>query len=146
MKLAELLARRAEIQSRLTDLKARAIRSAKVQDGQKPAESVNVLVEEASGLFVELRAAIVTINATNIANDLMEQIADRDMATLAYGFLRGVADAGIITPNIHTKSEVRFVETFNVKELLQRADRAARQRREIDTKLQEANWHIDIEP
>jgi hypothetical protein len=57
---------------------------------------------------------------------------------------RRLAQAGTITQSVSTKSEVRFRSTITVSKVQKQADSAARELRELDARIQEANWLIDL--
>ena len=52
MKLAEALAERSDCQNRIEELKKRLIRSARVQEGDQPAEDTTELLAETERTFV----------------------------------------------------------------------------------------------
>jgi len=55
-----------------------------------------------------------------------------------------VADAATETISRYSRSEIKTVATVNVSALRKQLDEIARQRRELDTRVQEANWTIDL--
>jgi hypothetical protein len=150
MKLAEALILRADCQKRLEQLKQRAIRVAKVQEGNEPAENPAALLQEIERIAGELVNIIQRINATNSSSRLEEgmalsdAIAQRDVIRLKHVIYRDLAQAATVTQDRYTKSEVRFMSTVNVAELQGQADALAKAHRELDTKIQEANWQIEL--
>lgn len=64
MKLAEALAERSDCQVRLEDLRKRVVRSARVQEGEKPAEDSEALLQETETLHSRLLELIMSINRT----------------------------------------------------------------------------------
>lgn len=150
MKLAEALSLRADDQKRLEQLKQRLLRNAKVQEGESPAESPAVLLEEAERLAADLTRLIQRINATNVATplgdglSLADAIARRDVLRLQQSLYRDLAQAATITHDRTTKSEVKFKSTVVVADMQKRADDLARQHRELDARIQAANWQTDL--
>lgn len=149
-KLAEALIQRADAQKRIEQLKQRVIRIAKVQDGDQPAENPAALIgeiERISGTLVDL---IRRVNRTNAATPLAgegtiaDAIARRDGLRLLYNAYTTLAEAAVVKQDRYTKSEVRFVSTVDVGALQRRADELAREYRELDTRLQAANWLVEL--
>jgi hypothetical protein len=149
MKLAEALALRADCQRRLSELKQRVLRNAKVQEGDSPAEDPMALLTEFGEVADELTSLIKRINKTNSsvafeAGTLTDGLAERDVLNLRGDCYRDLANAASITQTITSKSEIRFKSAVNVKEIQKRADDYARQQRELDSKIQEMNWQVDL--
>lgn len=150
MKLAEALILRADYQKRLEQLKQRLIRVAKVQEGSEPAENPTVLLREIERLADDLVQIIQRINATNAATQLddgmtlSDAIAQRDVLRLKHTVYRDVAQAATVTQGLLTRSEVRYISAVNVAELQGQADALAKAHRDLDTKIQEANWQIEL--
>jgi len=65
MKLAEALAERSDCQNRIEEVKKRLIRSARVQEGEQPAEDTTELLGEAERTFARLLELVSAINRTN---------------------------------------------------------------------------------
>jgi hypothetical protein len=150
MKLAEALAERSDCQVRLEELKKRLMRSARVQEGEQPAENATELLREMNGVFERLSELITAINRTN-ANTafdgnrtISDAISARDLFAKKRDILAGLADAASTRQDRYSKSEVKFVATVSIAELQKEVDGLSRQYRETDTKLQELNWKTDI--
>jgi hypothetical protein len=75
---------------------------------------------------------------------LSDAIAERDVLRLRQALFRELASAATVTQSRTTRSEVRFVSSVNVSEMQQRADDLAREHRELDARIQEANWRTDL--
>ena len=150
MKLAEALILRADYQKRVEQLKQRMMRSAKVQEGDKPAEDPAALLAEVERLSGDLTGLIQRINKTNIATELAagQTIADalavRDILKLRHDLYRDLAQAATVTQERYSKSEVKFKGTVNVSEIQQKADELAKECRDLDMRIQEANWRTDL--
>lgn len=152
MKLAEALILRADYQKRIEQLKQRLVRNAKVQEGDDPAENPTELLAEYERVSQQLVTIIQQINKTN-ANTLLEgqltiadAIAMRDGLRHKHGLYTALAEAATITQERYSRSEVKFQSTLNVAQMQKQADDLARQYRELDTKLQSANWVTDLQP
>lgn len=150
MKLAEALIWRADAKKRLDQLKIRLLRNAKVQEGDAPAEDPAALLAEYERLAGEFTHAIQRINRTNSATPLREgmtladALAVRDVLAMRVETLRALAQAATITQDRYTKSEVKFRSTVNVAEIQQQVNQFAQEHRELDARIQEANWNIDL--
>jgi len=150
MKLAEALARRADIQTRINEVRQRLVKSARVQEGEQPPEDPQELLGQLDQLIGELAPLVIRINRTNMTatlpggQSLMEALAQRDALQLRYRTLDAVADAATETISRYSRSEIKTVATVNVSALRKQLDEIARQRRELDTRVQEANWTIDL--
>ncbi|WP_353957378.1 hypothetical protein [uncultured Parasutterella sp.] len=44
----------------------------------------------------------------------------------------------------YSRSEILIIPTVNVKEYQKKADELAKEVRELDNKIQQANWNIDL--
>jgi hypothetical protein len=153
MKLAEALIQRADYQKRVEQLKQRILNNVKVQEGDKPAEDPNDLLAEVERIAAELVVLIQRINRTNSATALApdsktiaDAIAERDILRLRHTVHTAAANAAVIRQDRYSKSEVRFQSTVDVAGLQETAENLAREIRELDTRIQEANWQIDLLP
>ena len=149
MKLAEALVLRADHQRRLEELKQRLIRNAKVQEGDRPAEDPQELLKQFETLASELISLIQRINRTNTTSrlgdgSLTDALAHRDVLRLRQGVYRDLAQAASVVQSRVSKSEVKFKSAVDVAEMQKRADVIAKDHRELDARIQEANWRIDL--
>jgi hypothetical protein len=150
MKLAEALAERSDCQNRLEDLRKRMVRTARVQEGEQPAEDSTELLKETERLFARLLELISAINRTNAKTafdkqrSISDAIAKRYVTAKKRDFLTGIADAASTRQDRYSKSEVKFVATFSVAQIQKQVDQLAKEFRELDTKLQELNWQTEL--
>lgn len=152
MKLAEALALRADARRRVEQLRARITASARYQEGEEPPEDAAALLVEVDEALDELEALIRRINRTNAATDLgadgtmTDALARRDVLRLRHAVLTGSADAaaGHGGGYRQLRSELRQLSALPVGELRQRADGIARETRELDARIQRANWEVDL--
>jgi hypothetical protein len=150
MKLAEALMLRADYQKRAEQLKQRLNQNAKVQEGDTPAENPADLLAELERIAGDLVSLIQRINRTNSATllegaqTLADALAERDVLQLRLGAYRELAQAASITQTRATRSEVKFHSTVNVGEVQQEADRLAKAYRELDARIQAANWLTEV--
>jgi uncharacterized protein DUF6847 len=150
MKLAEALILRADCQKRVEQLKQRLIRSAKVQEGDEPAENPQELIVELERVSDELVVLIKRINKTNSASQFREDatlsdaLAERDVLSTKRFAYNDLAHAAAIMQSAYTRSEVKFKSTVTIADVQKRADALAKEYREMDSRIQEANWRIDV--
>ena len=150
MKLAEALADRSDCQNKIEEMKKRLIRSARVQEGDQPAEDTTELLVETERTFVRMLELISAINRTNSKTafdgerTISDAIAERDVVGKRRDFLAGIAEAGSTRQDRYSKSEVRFVATVSVGKLQTEVDQLAKRYRELDTRLQELNWKTEL--
>ena len=150
MKLAQALAERAAVQTRLGELSGRLASSALVQEGESPVEDPAGLLAEAEQCFERLTWLVSAINATNAATQfepgvtVTDAIARRDTLARRRTFLADAASAA--TPgNRMGRSEIKFVPTLDVAALRKQADDAAQAYRQLDDRLQGLNWTVDLQ-
>lgn len=150
MKLAEALVLRADYQKRLEQLKFRLIRSAKVQEGDEPAENPARLLAELEEVANQLAEMIRRINRTNSVSTLRDGVtlsdalATRDVLLKRRGVYAELANAAAIVQERYSRSEVKFKSTVSVSEIQSQVDGLSREYRELDSRLQEANWAIEL--
>ena len=149
MKLAEALNQRADLQKRIAQLKERLSNNAKVQEGDEPAEKPADLFKELDGSLRELESLIVRINRTNQetvweGKTLTEMIAGKDVLSLQLSVLRSVLEAANVRSDRFSRNEIKFVRTIDVNALQKQVDDLSRDLRELDSKLQQANWMTEL--
>lgn len=149
MKLAEALILRAENQKRLEQLRNRILRNATVQEGDAPAENPEQLLAEYDKIVAELVQLIRRINLTNATAQLSgrtvtEALAERDILKQKQALYRDLAQAATIKHTAVTRSEIRFKSTVDVPTIQRQADAIAKTLRELETRIQENNWTIEL--
>jgi len=94
-KLAEALILRADLQTRFEQLKARLLRNAKVQEGERPSENPQELLGELERVADQLTAVIQQINRTNSRTEiddgrsLSDALAERDVLKMGKRAAKG---------------------------------------------------------
>src|SRR5205823_14635235 len=127
-------------------LKANAL----VQEGETPSEDPGALLSEFETMAGELERLIAQINRTNLATQLptretlTDALARRDILSLRQTVLRQVADVAGERQQRYGRAEIRILPTVDVSDLRRRADELARERRELDTAIQETNWTAEL--
>lgn len=153
MKLGEALALRADVQKRMHRMQALLVENATVQEGDTPPVQPVELLEELSRLHEEHERLVRRINRTNagavIALEderltLADAVVRRDRLAREAAMLRDLASHATPTRNRFLRTELKHVATLDVGDLHARADRLSRAHRELDTRMQQANWEVDV--
>src|ERR1700691_5711498 len=145
MKIAEALALRADLQKRLEQLKQRLVKNARVQEGDAPVEDPAELQVEFEKSARELISLIQRINRPSASSPfgsgtLADSLAERDVLKIRYSAYRELANAASTAQGRTTRSEIKFISTVSVAATQRKADDLAREYRELDTRIQEADW------
>lgn len=149
MKLASALSERSDIQRRLSELSERLANNAKVQEGDTPAEDPQALLAEMDALIDRLETLIYRINMTNsmVESDgesMTLLLARRDCLKKRIAMLRGFLDCASSKVERYSRTEIAVRSTVDVAELQKQADRASRELRGLDEKIQELNWTTEL--
>ena len=150
MLLAEALSQRADITTRLAELKQRALRNARHQEGEAPAEDPTELLAEFERLTGDLEVRVLQINVTNLATEvepgvtMTAALARRDALRARHRMLVELADSAVQPRDRFTRTELRYESAVDVRALRQAADDVARRLRELDTRIQQVNWATDL--
>ena len=149
MKLAEALQARADLNTRIAQLRARLNNNVLVQEGEKTTEDPNALLVQLNACIAELEDLICRINLTNSTvktegKTLTEWIAARDALTLklsVYRDLVNTAGSGVYRAR---GTEIRILPAVDVAKLQAEADAMAKELRLTDNRIQAANWSCDL--
>lgn len=171
VKLAEALALRGDTQKRIAQLRSRIVANAHYQEGDTPVEDAAALLTEVERAVGELEVLVRSINATNSAIQIeiapkspsggrrrqpsgaattakvtmTDALARRDSLRLRHSILIEAADAAQDQGGFRQmRSELRQVSALPVPELRGHADTLARELRELDAQIQQANWLNDL--
>ncbi|WP_149725212.1 DIP1984 family protein [Campylobacter concisus] len=149
MKLAQALILRADTQKRLEQLKGRLLDNAKMQENERPSEDPKLLLKELDRLSDELFRLILAINLTNSSakfegTSLTEMIAKKDTLSQKVSVLREFAKSASQKVDLYSNSEIKILSSVDVATLQKQIDELSKEIRELDMKLQEANWQVDL--
>ena len=149
MKLAEALNQRADLQKRIAQLRERLSNNVKVQEGDQPAEKPEDLFKELEGTLKQLKDLIVSINRTNQetvvdGKTLTEMIAEKDVLSMHLSALRDTLNAANVRSDRYSRNEIKFVRTIDVNALQKKVDDLSRDLREMESRLQQANWTTEL--
>src|SRR5579863_6698696 len=138
MKIAEALAERSDCQNRIEELKKRLARSARVQEGEQPAEDPAELLADLDRTFARLLDLVRAINRTNARTEFSGQqtvsdaIAERDLVGKKRDLLANLIEAASTRQDRYSKSEVKFVATVPIAPLQKQVDGLSKTFRELD--------------
>ena len=101
------------------------------------------------GSLKQLKDLIVSINRTNQETvweekTLTEMIAEKDVLSMHLGALRATLEAANVRSDRYSRNEIKFVRTVDVNALQKRVDDLSKSLRELDSRLQQANWSTDL--
>lgn len=150
MKVGEALTVRSQLQTRFQQLRERLKASVLVQEGEKPPEDPAELLGELERIAGELEKLIARINKTNLATTLADgqtltdALARREHLALLQAAFHQVAETASAGQTRYGKAEIRILRTVDVGALRRRTDELARERRELDVRIQEANWQTEL--
>lgn len=150
MKLAELLNERKAMKERITHIRERLAMCVRKQEGDDaPVEPPEELKTELIGQYEKLAGLIIAINSANMQTlvdnrNLMELIAERDKNIAIAASLHKLAGQATPESSRYSRNEIRFVPSIDIKKVRQEADRYAVTARELDSRIQAANWTTDI--
>ena len=149
MKLAQALILRSDTQKRIEQLKVRLLSNAKTQENESPSEDPKLLLKELDKLTSELFTLICSINLTNSSAkfdgiSLTEMIAKKDALSLKVNVLREFATSASQKVDLYSNSEIKILSTVDVAALQKQVDALSKEIRELEMKLQEANWAVDL--
>lgn len=149
MKLAEALKLRADLTTRSAELLQRARNSAVVQEGYEAAENPTELLAQQAEVLDQIEALVVAINTTNLQtmvgqDSMTAALAKRDRLRARHRTLVLVAQSGEAVSERGTRSELRWLPQVSVSGLRREADDLARQIRELDLQIQQANWTTEL--
>lgn len=151
MKVAEALLLRGDLQKKIASLRERIVHNTLVQEGNQPHEDPNALLLEAHSVMVELEALVIKINVSNVQNTLPDgrsltaAIAHRDCLIQKHALLKATLDATQNEPDRYSAREIKWVSAVNVSSLQKQSEDLARQIRELNARIQETNWQIELE-
>ena len=150
MKLAQALLLRADIQKKLESVRDRIGKNAIVQEGEKPSEDPNALLDQAKAICAQLKALVFAINEANLSGrtgqgrTLTEALAERDALVLERSIVLAAAASAVRPSDRYGMKEIRWVKTVDVAALQKSADELAKALRELNAEIQEANWQIEV--
>jgi len=149
MKLAEALSLRKDLQKRIEQVSVRLMNNVKVQEGEVPLENPEDLFKELDGCLKQLDTMIFRINKTNMSTmvdgkSLTELMAEREVLIKRLEVMREVFSNASRLGDRYSRSEIKMVCTIDVSSLGKNIDKLSKQLRELDYKIQAANFQTEL--
>lgn len=149
MKLAEALAIRKDTQKKIEQLGTRLENNVKVQEGNDPAEDPSELMSQLDACLDRLQKLIFLINKTNMhtlveGKTLTELMAEKDALTLRVSILHNVFKQATESLERYSRSEIKYVNTVDVRAVGKQIDTYSKQLRELEIKIQAANFSTEL--
>lgn len=150
MKIAEALLHRSYLKNKLASLRERIARNSLVQEGNEPHEDPNALIEEAFVVINEFEKLVTQINVANLDNrfddgrTLTAVMAQRMALVDSHALVRTAIVATEKEPDRYSSREIKWLATVDVARLQRNSEDIARQVRELNVRIQEANWRFEI--
>lgn len=132
MKLAEALLLRSDLQSKIQPLRSRISYNAMVQEGTTPLEDLNELLKGAAGVTHTLPDG----------RTLTAVLAHRDMLLMRHTIVESSISATRKDFERYSNREIKWVTA--VSGVQKQLEDLARQIRELNGMIQEANWKVEI--
>lgn len=136
MRLAEALLRRKELEERLRDLRGRLSRSARVPEGERPAEEAARLLAEIEAVLAHLEALHVWIGKTCV------------LSTLPDGMSFAEARARLRTLRLKREILLQAAEAAagarDVDALRREADGLLKECTRLEARVQETSWQAEL--
>ncbi|MFB5518266.1 DIP1984 family protein [Enterococcus casseliflavus] len=150
MKLAEALLLRRDLNNRLFQLRNEISSSVLVQEGDTLDRSITELFKEYDEINQQYSVLVVAINRKNATASLadsalllMEALEQREQLRRKHALLTQALDETKAAPRMG-RNEIRLVRTIDTKALTEQLNTTAKQLRELDGKIQQTNWLVDL--
>lgn len=119
MKLAEALSLRADLQKRVSLLKLRMNNSAKVQEGDEPAENMEELFNELDGILAQQEGLIYRINDTNMhtlceGESLTRMMTRKDVLSIRVALMRELLKHVTENDTRFGRNELKYIRQVHV--------------------------------
>lgn len=130
----------------MEQLNQRLRQNAQHQEGEEPAENPVELLAKYHRTAEQWQKMVVEINQVNNriqlenGTSMIEALALRDLLKTKHAMLINLADAATPEQSRYSRSEIKMLAAVNVREIRKQADEIAKQHRELDTQIQQANW------
>ena len=150
MKLAEALQERADLNSRIYQLRQRIEENLKVQEGDEPDMDVNELMKEHDDVVNQLTTLVTKINLTNCSvkdnegRTITELLSKRDSLKLMLSTYQGIIESSGSRNHRISRPEIKLLSTIKVADVKTKLDAISKQFRLIDSSIQQLNWQVDL--
>ena len=150
MKLAEALLLRRDLEAKLTALKQEVLSNALIQEGDSLDISLEELLQDYQKTNEEFSQLVVKINQRNSSAALydadkliVEALEERESLRRQHGLFNETIEAANDIRRFG-RNEIRMVRTVDTKKLTKEKNEVSKKLRELDGKLQQTNWLVDL--
>lgn len=150
MKLAEALLLRRDLEAKLTALKQKILANALIQEGDTLETSMEDAMKEYKKTNEEFAQLVVKINKRNSTANLydtdkliVEALEERESLRRQYSLLNETIETANDIRR-YGRNEIRMVRTVDTKELTNQINDVSKKLRELDGKIQQTNWLVDL--
>ena len=149
MKLAEALQERADLRTKIDELRSRLTNNALVQEGDDPAEDPQELLSVLDAAVARSEELTARVNKTNCLThagegSITELIARKDALSLQLSVYRNLINEASQSARRARGTEIKIVSAVNVRALQKKADHLAQELRRTDNRIQELNWTTEL--
>lgn len=150
MKLAEALSLRADLDTRIAQLRKRLQANAKIQEGDEITEKMDDLYAELDASIGQYEQLIYCINHTNMLTKTPEGvtitklIAQKDSLRLKANILRELLTNLLQSETRYGRSELKTIRIADPVSLRKEVDQTSKALRELDLRIQELNWNTEL--
>ena len=149
MKLAEALQERADLRTKIDELRSRLTNNALVQEGEEPAEDPQELLAALDAAVARSEELTARVNKTNCLTragegSITELIARKDALSLQLSVYRNLINEASQSARRARGTEIKIVSAVNVRALQKKADHLAQELRKTDNRIQELNWTTEL--
>jgi len=152
MKLAQLLNHRADLQKRMKDLKQRINRNLLVQEGEKPVEQPDNLIDAFIKISYQWREIVRIINMVNNqpledssnGATLSEMVVMRDHLRMLYNMASETHSGLSPRMDRFSRSEIKQIPSIEADKIRKSCDEYAGKLRKLDDDIQELNWSTEV--
>ena len=149
MKLAEALQERADLRTKIDELRSRLTNNALVQEGDDPAEDPQELLSALDAAVARSEELTARVNRTNCLTragegSITELIARKDALSLQLSVYRNLINEASQSARRARGTEIKIVSAVNVRALQKKADHLAQELRRTDNRIQELNWTTEL--
>lgn len=150
MKLSEALILRKDIQSRLDEMENRLCACALTQEGESPAEDPAALLAEAESLTQPAERAVRAHQPDQQPHHDRGTKPDRAAGAPRRAGTQAEpavqpAQRASQAPRRASGREIRILPTVDIPALRKRLDASAKELRELDMRIQQINWTVDLQ-
>jgi len=151
MKLAEALIERKSLKTKMDELKSRIYNNLQIQEGDQIIVDPKVLMKELERTITRFQEIVIKINQTNhshvLANSLTiaQALIKRDMLRYRYCVMSNIVNKAIPQSDRYSAREIKYLPIVDINIIQKKADKSAQKARELDTKIQESNWLVELD-